>query len=171
MYAIRSYYEHHLVLDITVKEGTERHDHEKSVRMAGLKASDYIARSVLNHPLPAGSRETLINPEYPGSPGSPKRAVRNGKPRIAYLVITSYSIHYTKLYDACFLDPFQGPVLANFITQEFKFKKAAVLYDVASDYPKGLAEFFRMAWERLHGPGSVVAYESFTTKDTSYNFV
>ena len=75
----------HLVLDITVKEGTKRHDHEKTVRMAGIKASDYIARSVLNGPLPSGSRETLTNPEYPGSPGSPKRAGRNGLPRIAYL--------------------------------------------------------------------------------------
>ena len=73
------------------------------------------------------------------------------------------------VFRACFLDPFQGPVLANFITSEFKFTKAAVLYDVASDYPKGLAEFFKKAWEGLHGPGSVVAYESFTTKDTDFS--
>ena len=73
------------------------------------------------------------------------------------------------VFRACFLDPFQGPVLANFITSEFKFTKAAVLYDVASDYPKGLAEFFKKAWESLHGPGSVVAYESFTTKDTDFS--
>jgi len=73
------------------------------------------------------------------------------------------------VFRGCFLDPFQGPVLANFITQEFHFTKAAVLYDVASDYPKGLAEFFKEAWEKLHGPGSVVAYESFTTKDTDFS--
>src|SRR3990170_4423561 len=73
------------------------------------------------------------------------------------------------VFRACFLDPFQGPVLANFITTEFKFTKAAVLYDVASDYPKGLAEFFKKAWEGLHGKGSVVAYESFTTKDTDFS--
>lgn len=68
-----------------------------------------------------------------------------------------------------FLDPFQGPVLANFATEEFGFTKAAVLYDVASDYPKGLAEFFQKGWEELHGPGSVVAFESFTTKDTDFS--
>ncbi|MFN2159157.1 MAG: ABC transporter substrate-binding protein [Anaerolineales bacterium] len=68
-----------------------------------------------------------------------------------------------------FLDPFQGPVVANFVTEEFGFTKAAVLYDVASDYPKGLAEYFKSAWEGLHGPGSVVAYESFTTKDTDFS--
>src|SRR4030042_368533 len=73
------------------------------------------------------------------------------------------------VFRACFLHPFPGPVLATFITDEFTFTKAAVLYDVASEYPKGLAEFFKMAWERLHGPGSVVAYESFTTKDTDFS--
>ena len=73
------------------------------------------------------------------------------------------------VFRGCFLDPFQGPVLANFITEEFGFKKAAVLYDVASDYPKGLAEFFKKAWEDLHGPGSVVAFESFTTKDADFS--
>ncbi len=68
-----------------------------------------------------------------------------------------------------FLDPFQGPVVANFVTEEFGYTKAAVLYDVASDYPKGLAEFFKSGWEALHGPGSVVAFESFTTKDTDFS--
>lgn len=73
------------------------------------------------------------------------------------------------VFRGCFLDPFQGPVLAKFITKEFGFKKAAVLYDVASDYPKGLAEYFKQAWEKIHGPGSVVAFESFTTKDADFS--
>lgn len=73
------------------------------------------------------------------------------------------------VFRGCFLDPFQGPVVANFITDEFGFTKAAVLYDVASDYPKGLAEVFKDAWEKKHGAGSVVAFESFTTKDTDFS--
>jgi branched-chain amino acid transport system substrate-binding protein len=73
------------------------------------------------------------------------------------------------VFRGCFLDPFQGPVVANFMKDEFGFKKAAVLYDVASDYPKGLAEFFKAAWEKVNGPGSVVAYESFTTKDPDFS--
>jgi len=73
------------------------------------------------------------------------------------------------VFRGCFLDPFQGPVLANFIKDEFKFTKAAVLYDVASDYPKGLAEFFKQAWEKNNGAGSVVAFESFTTKDADFS--
>ena len=73
------------------------------------------------------------------------------------------------VFRGCFLDPFQGPVLANFIKEEFGVSKAAVLYDVASDYPKGLAEFFKEAWEKVNGPGSVVAFESFTTKDADFS--
>jgi branched-chain amino acid transport system substrate-binding protein len=73
------------------------------------------------------------------------------------------------VFRACFLDPFQGPVVANFATDEFGATKAAVLYDVASDYPKGLAENFRDAWLGLHGDGSIVAFESFTTGDTDFS--
>ncbi len=73
------------------------------------------------------------------------------------------------VFRGCFLDPFQGPVVANFITEEFGFTKAAVLYDVASDYPKGLAEVFKAAWEKKNGAGSITAFESFTTKDTDFS--
>ncbi len=73
------------------------------------------------------------------------------------------------VFRACFLDPFQGKVMANFVKNEFGFTKAAVLYDVASDYPKGLAEEFKKNWEKINGPGSVVAFESFTTKDTDFS--
>jgi len=73
------------------------------------------------------------------------------------------------VFRGCFLDPFQGPVAANFVTKEFGATKAAVLYDIASDYPKGLAEFFKEAFEKIHGPGSVVAFETFTTKDRDFS--
>src|SRR5512136_3341712 len=73
------------------------------------------------------------------------------------------------IFRACFLDPFQGPVLAKFATEELKAKKAAVLYDIASDYPNGLAEFFKEAFEKIHGKGSVAAFETFTTKDRDFS--
>lgn len=73
------------------------------------------------------------------------------------------------VFRGCFLDPFQGPVAADFVTKEFGATKAAVLYDIASDYPKGLAEFFKEAFEKIHGPGSVVAFETFTTKDRDFS--
>ncbi len=41
------------------------------------------------------------------------------------------------VFRVAFLDPFQGRVMANFVASKFGAKTAAVLYDVASDYPKG----------------------------------
>jgi len=73
------------------------------------------------------------------------------------------------VFRGCFLDPFQGPVAADFATEELGAKTAAVLYDIAADYPKGLAEFFKAAFEALHGKGSVVAFESFTTGDKDFS--
>ena len=73
------------------------------------------------------------------------------------------------VFRGCFLDPFQGPVAANFATEELGAKTAAVLYDIAADYPKGLAEFFKAAFEDLHGKGSVVAFETFTTGDKDFS--
>ncbi len=73
------------------------------------------------------------------------------------------------VFRGCFLDTFQGPVAAKFAIEEFGAKKAAVLYDIASDYPKGLAEDFKAAFEKQNGPGSVVAFETFTTKDVDFS--
>ena len=73
------------------------------------------------------------------------------------------------VFRATFLDDLQGPVVANFATEEFEATKAAVLYDVAGDYPKDLAESFRNAWVELHGAGSVVAFETFATGDTDFS--
>ena len=76
---------HHLVLDITVAEGIRRHDHERTVRMAGLKVSDYVARMALRDPVPTAGDEILVNPGIGDVPSRAPGGGRNGKPRIAYL--------------------------------------------------------------------------------------
>ncbi len=73
------------------------------------------------------------------------------------------------IFRGCFLDPFQGPVIAKFATKEFGAKTAAVLYDKESDYPKGLAKYFKTAFEGIHGSGSVVAFETFVTNEKDFN--
>lgn len=73
------------------------------------------------------------------------------------------------VFRAPFLDTFQGAVDARFAVQQFKATKAAVLYDIACDYCKGIAEFFRKEFETANGAGSVVAYETFTTGDQDFS--
>lgn len=69
------------------------------------------------------------------------------------------------VFRACFLDPFQGEVMARFAIREFEAEKAAVLYNIASAYPKGLAEYFKTAFEKQKGEGSVVAFEKFLSSE------
>lgn len=73
------------------------------------------------------------------------------------------------VFRACFLDPFQGPVAANFAAKQFGAKTAGVLFDIANDYSKGLAEIFKQEWEKKSGPGTVVAFESHGTKDQDFS--
>ena len=47
------------------------------------------------------------------------------------------------IFRVCFIDPFQGTVMANFATKTLKLKRVAVFTDVKSDYSKGLAKFFK----------------------------
>jgi branched-chain amino acid transport system substrate-binding protein len=71
------------------------------------------------------------------------------------------------VFRACFIDPFQGRVLAKFALENLKAQKAAVLYDVASDYNKGIAEVFKENYGTLGG--KIVAFETYTTNDKDFS--
>ena len=71
------------------------------------------------------------------------------------------------VFRACFIDPFQGRVVAQFAAGKLKAKTAAVVYDVASDYNKGIAEVFRDEFTRMGG--RIVGYETYNTKDTDFS--
>ena len=63
------------------------------------------------------------------------------------------------IFRSCFIDPFQGSVLANFALNNLGKKKAAILLDHKSDYSKGLAQFFETAFKA--GGGEIVATEAY----------
>jgi len=71
------------------------------------------------------------------------------------------------MFRACFIDPFQGKVMAKFAREALFKEKAAVLYDASNDYSKGIAEYFSDAF-RLMG-GKVVAYESYGKDDVDFS--
>ena len=58
-------------------------------------------------------------------------------------------------FRACFIDPFQGTVMANYAFKKGA-KKVAIVQEVSNDYSVGLAKFFKEAFEKLAGAGSVV---------------
>jgi branched-chain amino acid transport system substrate-binding protein len=70
------------------------------------------------------------------------------------------------IFRACFTDDFQGVVVAAFIVKKLNLHKAAVLFDVASEYNKGIAEVFKAQFVRAGG--TIASYESYSTGDKDF---
>jgi len=71
------------------------------------------------------------------------------------------------IFRACFIDPFQGVVGADFAFDNLGCTKAAVLYDAGADYNTGLAEAFKGEFKSLGG--LIVADEAYQTGDVDFN--
>ncbi len=71
------------------------------------------------------------------------------------------------IFRVCFIDPFQGTVMANFTRKTLKLKTAAVLKDASSDYSVGLAKYF-VAGFTADG-GKIVAEENFSHGDKDFS--
>ena len=69
-------------------------------------------------------------------------------------------------YRTCFIDPFQGTVMARFAQNDLGVNNAAILIDNSSDYAKGLAQFFKENF--VANGGSVTTEESYLQKDTDF---
>ncbi|MZP28211.1 ABC transporter substrate-binding protein [Heliobacterium undosum] len=70
------------------------------------------------------------------------------------------------IFRACFIDPFQGTVMANFTLNNLKLNTAAVLTDNQAPYSKGLAQFFKESFAK--GGGEIVADEGYVTGDQDF---
>ncbi len=55
------------------------------------------------------------------------------------------------IFRVCFLDEFQGQVVAKFAVEELKAKRVAILFDQGEPYSKGLADFFESALKAAGG--------------------
>src|ERR1022692_1468392 len=70
------------------------------------------------------------------------------------------------IFRVCFIDPFQGTVMANFATKTLKAKKVAVFTDVKSDYSKGLAKYFKEGF--VANGGEIAAELDFNGGDKDF---
>jgi len=55
------------------------------------------------------------------------------------------------IFRTCFVDSFQGEVMASFAAETLQAKKAAILFDFNSPYGRGLTDFFEMSFRKLGG--------------------
>lgn len=70
------------------------------------------------------------------------------------------------IFRVCFIDPFQGYVMAKFAHDDLKQTKVAILRDKGSIYSVGLADVFKEEFEKLGG--KIVADESYADSDTDF---
>ncbi len=70
------------------------------------------------------------------------------------------------IFRVCFIDPFQGGLLAGYAQRALKAKKVAILSDVSADYSVGLAQFFREAF--VAGGGQIVSEQKYTGGDKDF---
>jgi branched-chain amino acid transport system substrate-binding protein len=71
------------------------------------------------------------------------------------------------IFRVCFIDPFQGTVMANFSLNTLHLKNVAVLTDVKSDYSVGLAKFFKQSF--IAGGGKIAAEQNYSGGDKDFN--
>ena len=76
--------------------------------------------------------------------------------------VTAGNSHYFRI---CFLDPFQGTVLASYAYNTLGAKVAYTLAELGNDYDVGLAFYFKQQFEAL---GGVVIAENFTTGTSDF---
>ena len=69
-------------------------------------------------------------------------------------------------FRACFIDPFQGRVMANYATKSLKMKTAVIYIDSSSDYSKGVAAAFEETF--VKNGGKIVGKEAFLQKDQDF---
>ena len=76
--------------------------------------------------------------------------------------VTAGNSHYFRV---CFLDPFQGTVLANYASKTLNAKTAYCLGELGNDYDQGLITYFTQAFEAL---GGTVIHDDFPTGNSDF---
>lgn len=70
------------------------------------------------------------------------------------------------IFRACFVDSFQGEVMASFAANTLKAQKAAILFDFNSPYGRGLTEYFELSFAKLGG--QIVNKLTYTQGDADF---
>jgi branched-chain amino acid transport system substrate-binding protein len=136
----------------------ERVDNESSTDKAATAASTLVSKGVSAVLGSYGSAVCIASSDVFAQAKLPILAPTSTNPQV-----TLGNTHFFRL---CFLDPFQGTVLANFANDQFGAKKAYILAKLGDDYSVGLATYFKQAFEAL---GGETKYETFPEGSSDYN--
>ncbi|MGQ9802287.1 MAG: ABC transporter substrate-binding protein [Anaerolineae bacterium] len=140
-------------------------DNEDKAESAAAAAQKLNAAGVLLMIGPNASRNAIPAAEVAEANKMPMISPWSTNPKTTIDANTGQPKKY--VLRACFIDDFQGVVAARFALTELGTKKPAVLYDVASEYNKGIAEVYKKTMEEAGT--QVVAFETYTTGDKDFS--
>ena len=118
-------------------------DNESSNDKAVTAASELISKGVSVVLGSYGSGVSIAASDTFAAAGVPAIGITCTNPQV-----TLGNDHYFRI---CFLDPFQGTVLANLAAEKFSAKKAYCLSKLGDDYSGGLVKYFVEAFKKLGG--------------------
>lgn len=119
---------------------------DKVIALLGPAASSNVLAAL---PVATEQKVPLVTP----TGTNPRITVENGK-------VKDFA------FRSCFIDPFQGTVMAAFAAKDLKAKTAAIYYDASSDYSKSLTQVFEEFFAK--DGGKVLAKEAFLQKDQDF---
>src|SRR3990172_791812 len=140
-------------------------DNEDKAESAAAAAQKLATAGVLAMIGPNASRNAIPAAEVAESSKMPMISPWSTNPKTTVDAQTGQPKQY--VFRAAFIDDFQGRVAARFALDQLKTAKPAVLYDVASEYNKGIAEFYKKTMEE--SGISVVSFETYTTGDKDFS--
>lgn len=140
-------------------------DNEDKAESAAAAAQKLATAGVLAMIGPNASRNAIPASEVAESSGMPMISPWSTNPKTTLDSKTGQPKKF--VFRAAFLDNFQAKMVAKFALEQLKTTKPAVLYDVASEYNKFIAENYKAAMEAAGV--QVVAFETYTTGDKDFS--
>ena len=140
-------------------------DNEDKAESAAAVAQKLNSSGVLAMIGPNASRNAIPAAQVAESATMPMISPWATAPKLTIDQRTQQPLKY--VFRAAFTDDFQGVVAAKFALGELKSKKPAVLYDVASEYNKGIAEVYKKTMEE--NGVKLAAFETYTSGDKDFS--
>jgi branched-chain amino acid transport system substrate-binding protein len=132
-------------------------DNESSTDKAVAAASQLVSEKVSIVLGSYGSAVSIAGSDTFAQAGIPVVGITCTNPQV-----TEGNTHYFRI---CYLDPFQGTVLASYAFNDLGVKKAYCLAKLGDDYSVGLCNYFMEAFEDL---GGTVVFETFPEGNTDF---
>jgi branched-chain amino acid transport system substrate-binding protein len=130
----------------------------------GAEAANAVTRLIDVEKATALLGEVASSLSLQGGPIAQRRKVPMVSPSSTNPKVTQIGDY---VFRVCYIDPFQGKVMANFTRQTLKLDKVAILKDVKNDYSIGLADAFQKAF--VAAGGSIAIEQSYSAGDTDFS--